>query len=221
MSDSNIITFSCEKCGADNDAEIWSCISANDAPELRGAIMTGSLFICRCKACGALAGLKYPCLYHDREKKFMVYLIPDAERTEDFSRVPLPAEILMSDLNMDGYRLRVARGSAELADKIHVFEAGLDDRAAETCKLLALGQLRKRRSDYTPNASHFERRGDKDVASFINEQGESAQVYLESGLYDEVLKSVRELEDDEPRFDIIDLAWAQDFVRRAQNMPQG
>lgn len=222
MSESNIVTFECEKCGEENDAEIWPCISADDKrKEVRESLMTGSIFTCTCSECGAVAGLKYPCLYHDKQRKFMVYLIPDVERSHDFSNLTLPTEILFSDVNMAEYTLRVVQNPSMLVEKIHTFENGLDDRGAEVCLLLALGKLQQRRSDYMPAATHFERREDKDVASFINEKGETAQVYLESGLYDEIMKSVKEYEDGEQRFRIIDLAWAKEFVREVQNKPKG
>lgn len=222
MSESNIITFECRECGAENDAEIWLSISADDERnELREGLMTGSLFMCECAECGAASSLKYPCLYHDSRRKFMVYLIPDVERSQDFANMTLPPEILMSDINMAEYTLRVVQDPSKLVEKIHTFENGIDDRGAEVCLLLALGKLHQRRSDYTPAATHFERREDRDVASFISAKGETAQVYLDSGLYDDIMRSVKEYDDDERLFRIVDIEWAKDFVREVENRPKG
>ena len=221
MSKKQNMPFECSKCGTKNTAETWTHVTVDEDPELRDAVLNGTLFSHKCEGCGEVAGLIYPCLYHDHARGFMIYLIPDAEKAETFTALPLPPEVLSSELDMSGYKLRVAESVSALVEKIHLLEAGLDDRAAEVCKLLALGKLQERRSDYLPAATHFERREDKDVCSFISASAETAQVYLPSGLDEDILKTINERDNGTPRFELVNLIWAKAFVNivRSQNQP--
>ena len=74
--------------------------------------------------------LVHPCLYHDMDNQFMVWLWPEQEAAPAAAFEPLA-----------GYRLRLVRDLNGFREKIAVLEAGLDDRAVELMKLLLLMQL--------------------------------------------------------------------------------
>lgn len=74
--------------------------------------------------------LVYPCLYHDKGRRFMIYILP---REPDPQKA---AGISAQFPQLRGVRKRVTGSLATLKEKILLFEDGLDDRAAELVKLL-------------------------------------------------------------------------------------
>lgn len=120
----------CPDCGAKTTARMWSGINAEVNPNLRLSVLDESLFDWRCPQCGYEAMLAYPCLYHDKGRRFMIYILPGK---------PDPAKaagIGAQFPQLRGVRKRVTGSLATLKEKILLFEDGLDDRAAELVKLL-------------------------------------------------------------------------------------
>lgn len=120
----------CPDCGAKTTARMWSGINAEVNPNLRLSVLDESLFDWRCPQCGYEAMLAYPCLYHDKGRRFMIYILPGK---------PDPAKaagIGAQFPQLRGVRKRVTGSLAILKEKILLFEDGLDDRAAELVKLL-------------------------------------------------------------------------------------
>ena len=120
----------CPDCGTKTTARMWSGINAEVNPNLRLSVLDESLFDWRCPQCGYEAMLAYPCLYHDKGRRFMIYILPGK---------PNPAKaagIGAQFPQLRGVRKRVTGSLATLKEKILLFEDGLDDRAAELVKLL-------------------------------------------------------------------------------------
>ena len=125
----------CPGCGAMSQARMWSGINAEVNPNLRLSVLDESLFDWTCPHCGYQAMLVYPCLYHDKGRRFMIYILP---REPDPQKA---AGISAQFPQLRGVRKRVTGSLATLKEKILLFEDGLDDRAAELDKLhLALVQ---------------------------------------------------------------------------------
>lgn len=129
----------CPKCGAAVRTRMWPGICAGDSPELRARVLSETLFDWKCPECGCEARFVYPCLYHDRERKFMVYLAPN-DSTGEFQ----PVDVSRSFPQLEGVVKRVVSSPAELKEKVLVFEAGLDDRAVELCKLALCSVLEEK-----------------------------------------------------------------------------
>ncbi len=120
----------CPGCGAASEARMWSGINAEVNPNLRLSVLDESLFDWHCPRCGYEAMLAYPCLYHDKGRRFMIYILPgepDAGKA---------AGIAAQFPQLRGVRKRVTGSLPTLKEKILLFEDGLDDRAAELVKLL-------------------------------------------------------------------------------------
>ncbi len=129
----------CPNCGFAVRTKMWPGICAQESPGLRESLLRESLFDWRCPQCGYRAQLVYPCLYHDREKAFMIYLVPNGSAgafkpVDVGERFPQLAQV----------RKRVVSTPAELKEKILIFEAGLDDFAVELVKYALAGVLDKK-----------------------------------------------------------------------------
>ena len=121
---------SCPHCGAIVKTQMWPGINAEKSPELKALVLDETLFDWKCPACGYEAQLVYPCLYHDKSKKFMIYVVPNGNdctlQSVDVSEeFPQFHEITK----------RVVTSLTGLKEKILIFEAGLDDLAVELVKL--------------------------------------------------------------------------------------
>lgn len=120
----------CPKCGAAVRTKMWPGVCAQEHPELRGRVLGETFFDWKCPKCGYTAQFEYPCLYHDRELRFMVYLAPSGSGHEF-----RPVDVSDKFPQLEGVRKRVVPSSAGLKEKVLIFEAGLDDYAVELVKL--------------------------------------------------------------------------------------
>jgi hypothetical protein len=120
---------SCPKCSAAVRTKMWPGICTQDSPELRMRVLDETFFDWKCPECGYEARFLYPCLYHDRDRKFMVYLAPN-DKAGEFQ----PVDVSEKFPQLAGVKKRVVSTPAELKEKILIFEAGLNDYAVELVK---------------------------------------------------------------------------------------
>lgn len=129
----------CPKCGAAVRTRMWPGVCAQDNPELRSRVLDETFFDWKCTECGYSARFEYPCLYHDRELGFMVYVAPNGGDREF-----RPVDVAEKFPQLAGVKKRVVASPAELKEKILIFEAGLDDYAVELVKYALAGVLEKK-----------------------------------------------------------------------------
>ena len=140
---------SCPRCGEAVETRMWPGVNAEVNPNLREQVLQETLFNWTCPACGYVAQMAYPCLYHDKGRKFMIYLIPNGGKTE------LDAVDVDHAFPQIGYvQKRVVSSLAALKEKILVFEAGLDDRAVELVNL-ALASVVDKKDGQKPQEGYF------------------------------------------------------------------
>lgn len=136
----------CPHCGAAVKTGMWPAISARDNPELRERILDETLFDWKCPECGYAAQLMYPCLYHDPDRRFMVYVEPngcckESETADAEEKFP----------QLAGVKKRMVTTLAGLKEKVLIFEAGLDDTAVELVKFALAGVLEQKYGKKTVN----------------------------------------------------------------------
>jgi len=118
---------------------MWASINVSNSPLLKKQFLAGELNKCVCKECGHEAMVEHPVLYHDAEKKLLVWLSNDeAPPKDDFD----PSAPSMKEF-LEGNNLRLVRSRNELIEKILIFDAGLDDRHLEFIKLVLMAQMSK------------------------------------------------------------------------------
>lgn len=131
--------ISCPHCGAAVKTEMWAGISAQENPELRNKVLSETMFDWKCPECGYAARFLYPCLYHDKNLKFMVYVAPGG------CDIKLqPPDVCEKFPQLSGVKKRLVTSPVQLKEKILIFEAGLDDYAVELVKLAMGGVLSKK-----------------------------------------------------------------------------
>lgn len=126
----------CPHCGAAVRTQMWPGVCAQENPELRQRVLDETLFDWKCPDCGYAAQFVYPCLYHDKERKFMIYIVPNGSGSE-FQ----PVDVGEKFPGLSAVKKRVVSTPAELKEKILIFEAGLNDYATELVKYALAGVL--------------------------------------------------------------------------------
>ena len=155
----------CQKCGKEHKIDIYKSINSAENPELKAAVLDGSLFLWECPHCGASNLVGYECLYHDPDEKFMVWMLPFG-----LPEGPEKDAIVNQTKAMGDYRLRIVKNAGDLMEKVLVFDAGLDDRCIELVKWIA---SREEGMDGVSNL-HFYRLQD-DVMVFSGVKGGAMQ----------------------------------------------
>lgn len=130
MSTPVIKSVTCPACGNTQDFPTHDRINASDAPQLRDRLISRDLITLTCTRCGTRTPVAYDLLYHDPDRRFMLWLIHD----ESESPPPPPPTV-------ETYTRRTVRSANDLLEKILLLTEGRDDRLMELFKLALLGSL--------------------------------------------------------------------------------
>ena len=167
MSRREEITVTCPKCGTEHPFVIWSSINTTLNPDMKAAVKDLSAFQFECPSCGEKTYVDYGCLYHQMEDRIMIqYANSDksAEQCYEMMTRDGPTGILQ-DMRKNGYLLRIVRSQRELLEKIAVFDAGLDDRIIEICKVFILAAFHEGNPDCGEIETLYFRDDDKNFGS--------------------------------------------------------
>ena len=131
MSEIVDMSADCPYCGHTLLLRCWTSINVKENPELRAQVISGDLFRFACPICEHTVSVEYPLYYHDPDRRFMIHVVPSVSDVEGASAEG------DEDLSMSfqGYRYRTVVGTMRLAEKIKIFERGLDDFVVEMFKL--------------------------------------------------------------------------------------
>ena len=122
MSRSRNYAVRCPECGSVMPFELYDSVTSSLNPELRKQILDGRFETAVCPDCGAVSYIQYDMLYHDPAGRFMVCVGTDYSEVLGQSDCP------------EGYMLRYVDDYKQLAEKIRIFEAGLNDKIMEITK---------------------------------------------------------------------------------------
>lgn len=121
----------CTKCGQGNIIKVYKSINTADSHELRDKVKDGSLFLWECPHCGQMNLARYDTLYHDPDRRLMVWMVSN----DNISETQMQA-IANHTKAMGGYTLRLVDNMGGLMEKVLINDAGLDDVVIEMCKFV-------------------------------------------------------------------------------------
>ena len=136
MTRTEIAEKTCKACGASCEVCIYGSVNVTVDPELKPKVLDGSLFGHDCPECGDQSLLCYNTLYHDMDQRLQIAWRPEGDEPD-----PIGAVMFEGMPGGEPYQFRWVERGIDLAEKIRVFDAGLDDRALELTKLLTLAQI--------------------------------------------------------------------------------
>ena len=126
MSQSQDIRYTCPYCHKEFDTTIYTAINAEQDPDLKEACISGDIFRHTCPHCQHAFMIQPPLVYSDPSRKFLIWLSQQAP-AESLKQLALP-------LAKQGFKLRRCATVQEFAEKIQIFEDGVDDIMVELAK---------------------------------------------------------------------------------------
>jgi hypothetical protein len=203
---------SCPHCGAAVKTQMYPGIGAEENPELRAIVLDETLFDWKCPACGYEAQLVYPCLYHDKNLNYMVYVVPNGNDCAVAS-----VDVEKEFPQFAGMGKRVVSSLAGLKEKILIFEAGLDDLAVELTKLAltdVAGQKHGTAVDSCWFCSMDEDAGRISFSFFLNGEQEPVVQSTRMDVYRKSLEIVENTGRPGGEFQAVDAGAAREVLRR-------
>ncbi len=132
--------FTCPHC--QNTFEITERVAINVTldPGLKNKVLKGKIFRHTCPNCQNEVMVLNNCMYHDLEKRFMVYFMIDTPKRE--YRIPIGQDGF-GDFG-EQYALRLESDYNRFRERIRILDTGFDDRAFEITRYLVLQELQKK-----------------------------------------------------------------------------
>jgi len=120
----------CPHCDSSQDFKIYDSINVTLNPDFKEKLLNGELTTFKCENCGYSVETAYLLLYHDMDKKLMIYLDPNSELCEE----QLEESSMLPSMLDPSYQFRIVTTRNELVEKILIFEYNLDDLPLELLK---------------------------------------------------------------------------------------
>ena len=207
--------ITCSKCGKKNTLTLRACVNVSLHPEEKEQVLDGSFFQYKCPECGEEMSVTYPLLYDDMGKALMIYLLPG--QTEDALAKLNAQQKTWSDEMLKAAKvctMRAVRSVNELAEKINIADAGLDDRVVELSKAFVFSQFLKQDPGCEVVQVLFERQNEKDGIVVFSKDGRRFWVEFPEGLYDEVVRMFGEKvgKASGTEYELIDAGWSMKIL---------
>lgn len=137
--------INCPHCKEENEVILWEKVNVDMNPDLKEKLFAETINNMKCKSCNYVSRVDIPLYYNDAKRKFFIYLVPEFpidKKEEDNLLANLKSETLnILDVGYDNKK-RAVFEYYNLLEKILIFDADLDDRVVEGCKILARTQLK-------------------------------------------------------------------------------
>ena len=215
--------LTCPKCGKESEFTVWQSINTTLDPEMKNAVRDRSAFRFKCAHCGHTANVDYPFLYHQMEDQIMVHYAASDEDAQEIYKLYTGGVDdkmdMLKDLIKDKYLRRIVRSQNQLLEKLAIFDAGMDDRLVEICKVFMMAEFMKQRPDAgIVEMLMYTNEDQKHIIQALGNGKSMGGAELSDGMYNAVKKQfssgLKDIRDDDP---IIDQKWALDFLSRSKN----
>ncbi|MDD5986852.1 MAG: CpXC domain-containing protein [Eubacteriales bacterium] len=190
MNTKEIGKVKCPYCGKEGNFTFWKVINTSLEPALKAGVRDGSAFLFHCPHCGEETYVDYSLLYHQPEDKILINCADTDRGENEVNRIlaGAKADPMLAGIDQSAYLTRMVASRSELMEKLAIFDAGLDDRLIELCKLIGAAQYMKDRPDNSSVTVQFflSKDGQKCLRLFEDDAHASTMV-----LHDELYQQVR------------------------------
>lgn len=207
------VEVTCPNCFIKSNIKLLNSINVTIDERIKEKVLDNDFFKFKCPICGHVSTFEYDCLYHDMNKREMIYLITNYSRDNDELAKELEAlsdEILPQFGN--DYKLRIVTSNYDLIEKIKILDCNLDDRVMEIYKLYYITNLVDTNLDFCTKKIYFDYDIIKDSMIFIliDEKGETPLYNIDMKIYNFIRdKYLNNIEKKVYKgFQVIDEQWA-------------
>ena len=155
-----VVKIKCPVCQAPATQEVETRINTTLQPKLKKELLNGQLQHFECSECGARRQIETDLLYHDPEKKYIVFLVPNLKNKRDQLGDLLENVARDEKVDLSNYELRIVTHHADLIEKIQLFENNYNDREVEIVKLLTDGLFAKEKPNEEVKSRFFYMKND-------------------------------------------------------------
>jgi hypothetical protein len=120
----------CSECGLEQLFTVYDSVNVSLNSDYKEKIINGELTVFTCDACGYQVEVIYQLLYHDMDKKLMIWMDPDGLLDSNEHDI---REFLYGILD-ESYQYRIVSTREEMVEKILIFDDDLDDKPLELLK---------------------------------------------------------------------------------------
>lgn len=136
----------CPHCASEEEVVVWDIIDVVEDPDLKDRVLKKDVQLAECQNCGEMLTLALPFLYVDDSKGLVFYYCPqfkdlledaDAQKSAG-SNLPAELAAVLDEIFPPGLNdkvMRIVPVYNDLMEKVHIAEAGLDDRLMEVVKV--------------------------------------------------------------------------------------
>lgn len=215
MSKSTVRTFVCPKCGKEYEITTWDSINATIDPELKERLYHNEIFKYECPHCHQQYSIFYPCLYHNLEKKFMVWLM-DETTEKDLENIKEVIKEFKGE-----YKLRKTKTILEFLEKARIFEDESDDRIIEMVKMYCENQaIESKKAEASKIVNTMYNLKDKEIVEIVTiTEDDNIKMHIDIDEFNEAYKLVMNIYKINPdEFVYIDREWMiERMVREQEN----
>ena len=210
--------ITCPACQKAGNFTVWDSVDIAENPEMKDSIASMEAFHYHCPHCGTTVNIDYGFLYHDADRRFMVFYGPTENDEQRADRDMTENHEVFEKMSANHYVFRLVRTKEDLLEKITIFEAGLDDRLMELTKAAALAQFKEQDKEFKITSCHFVSQDDGSLRLVFFDKASEQGAYIDfqeglSPLYSQFQQSLSEnLPKEGPALARIDQAWTQDFL---------
>lgn len=150
-----LINITCPVCEVESNQPLIQYLNVAEHPEDKQYLQNGEFFNFECPNCGAQRQIQSTFVYHDPDKKLMIFLVPNLdERLNEIDDL-LDKQVKQLDYDLSDYQLRLVSNSQELIEKIAIFDMNYDDQEVEVVKLLTDGLFAQEQPDLEIYGRYF------------------------------------------------------------------
>lgn len=209
------VTIHCPVCQAEVERDIITKIDTRQEPELKQALLEGTLFNFECESCGAKRQIDHDCMYMDRDLKVVVCLIPQLETRKSEMEEILTQFMRQSSEDLSQYSLRVVTTAAQMVEKVTIFNDELNDIVVEIVKLLTDGLFAKEHPDIDVRNRYYYKHHGQPKLLYLTKNDQLIVDFHQSLVdfsQDKYNKAVNE--DYKGRFILVDENWAANLLEK-------
>ncbi|XJS10183.1 CpXC domain-containing protein [Aerococcaceae bacterium WGS1372] len=165
-----VVKLNCPVCQTPTTQEVETRINTDLQPKLKDELLSGHLQQFECQECGARRQIETNFLYHDPQKKYMIYLIPNLKNKRDQVSQLLENVAHDEKVDLSNYELRIVTHHPDLIEKVQLFDLNYNDKEVEIVKLLTDGLFAKEKSEEIVKARYFYLKDNQPKIMYITEK---------------------------------------------------